>query len=203
MTRPTIACVAGAARQAKSLAAGVTALAPGARVEAFSMAGYLAADRPPSRVVLCPPGRSVAADLGFLSLATRRLLWSAPAPGLEQAIGGLRTSADPARPFRERARPSATPGGPVAALLLEGEVDLARARAALAASAPRLWIVETPGRVRLSDRQLASLARRGVRWSALEPVGVVALYATPALARAEASWRRLLPPRTPVWIRGR
>jgi hypothetical protein len=195
--------VAGAGRQAKALAGGVAALTPGASVDAFSVAGYLAAEDPPSRVVLCPPGRSVAADLEFLSRAARRLLWPAPAPRLQQAIGGLRNSEDPERGSRGRARRAAASGSGVAALLLEGEVDLARARAALAASGPRLWIVETPGRVRLSDRHLDAFERAGVRWSALEPVGVVALYAMPALARAASSWRNLLPPRTPVWIRSR
>lgn len=197
---PTIACVAPAGRPAKALAAGVAGLVGGERVEAFSLAGYLGAPAPASRIVLCPAGASVAADLEFLALAAGRLLWPAPPARLHQAIGGLRTKDGPARPAARRAafRPA---GGLVTALLLEGEVGVARARAAFAASGPRDWVVESPGRVRLTRRELDRLARAGVRWLALEPIELVALYATPALARARSRWQEILPPATRVWLR--
>jgi hypothetical protein len=91
-----------------------------------------------------------------------------------------------------------------AALLLEGPVDRARARAALAASPggaerPRDWIVESARHVRLSGPLLGALARAGVRWSALEPVEVAAVYAASAVARSLRR-RTWLPARTPVWI---
>ena len=192
-----IACVAPAVRRAKALSRSLAAFLPGKRLEAFSVASYLAALAPPSRIVLCPPGLSIPRDLEFLSRAARRLLWPAPPARFRQAIGGLRGTDGPARPAGRRA----ASGAPSAVLLLEGEVDLARARAALAAPGPRDWIVESPGRVRLSQRQLDRLARSGIRWSALEPVTVVALYATPALARARERWKRLLPGATRVWVR--
>jgi hypothetical protein len=44
------------------------------------------------------------------------------------------------------------------------------------------------------------LAQVGIRWSALLPIELVALYATPALARARRKWKALLPARTRVWI---
>jgi hypothetical protein len=196
----TIACVAPDGRRAKALADGVASRVPGQRVAAFSMAGYLAAEAPASRVVLCPKGLSVAEDLAFLALAAGRLLWPAPPARLAQAIGGLRNAEGP-RAARRRAPAGRTPGGLTAALLLEGLVDPARARAALAATGPRDWIVETPGRVHLSRGQLDRLARSGVRWSALEPITLVALYATPELARAQ--WKRLLPSETLLWVRDR
>lgn len=197
---PTIACVAPAGRQAKALAEGVAGLVPRERVAAFSLAGYLGAAAAPPRVVLCPPGGSVSQDMEFLALVSGRLLWPAPPARLHQAIAGLRTKDGPARPAARRAASRAA-GGLIAALLLEGEVGLARARAALAASGPRDWIVETPGRVRLTRGELARLERAGVRWQALDPIELVALYATPALARARARWKRLLPPATRVWLR--
>ena len=92
----------------------------------------------------------------------------------------------------------------MAALLLEGRVDPARMRAVLASASgvPRDWIVESPCHVALSATWARTLARAGVRLSTLEPVELVAVYAAPALARASARWRRLLPPRTAVWIKG-
>src|SRR5258706_16382344 len=84
---PTIACVSPAGRPARALAKGVAGLVPGERVEAFSLAGYLGAAAPVSRVVLCPAGVSVVADLDFLVLAAGRLLWPAPPARLHQAIG--------------------------------------------------------------------------------------------------------------------
>ena len=58
-----------------------------------------------------------------------------------------------------------------------------------------------PRRVRVSPGLMEKLRRQGVRWSALEPVSLVALLASPRLGRARSRWGRLLPPATPVWIR--
>jgi hypothetical protein len=196
----TIACIAPAVRRAKALSKAVAAFAAGERLDAFSMAGYLAAKSPPSRIVLCPSGRSVARDLEFLSLAARRLLWPAPPVRFQQAIGGLRNTDGPAS-LGQRREEAAVSGGLSAVLLLEGNVGLVRARAALSAGGPRDWVVESPGRVRLSPRQLDRLAGSGIRWSALAPVTLVALFATPALARARARWKGLLPATTRVWVR--
>jgi hypothetical protein len=169
----------------------------------LSLEGYLAAEAPPARVVLCPSGVSVARDVAFLARAAGRLLWPAPPGGFQAAIGGLRAEAGASQPSRRR-RKTAKPSAAVeAALLLEGEVGLARARAALAAAGPRRWIVETPGHVRIRQDHLEKLSRAGVRWSALEPVVLVALYATPALARARERWKGLLPASTRVWVRRR
>ena len=194
-----IACVAPAVRRAKALSKGLAAFAPGERLEAFSVATYLAAKAPPSRIVLCPSGVSVARDLEFLSRAARRLLWPAPPARFQQAIGGLRNTDGPARVGQRREEAMAS-GGLPAVLLLEGDIGPVRARAALAANGPRDWVVESPGRVRLSSRQLDRLARSGIRWSALAPVTLLALFATPALDRARARWKGLLPAATRVWV---
>jgi hypothetical protein len=60
--------------------------------------------------------------------------------------------------------------------------------------------VESTRHVRLPGHLHRTLARVGIRWSALEPIELVALYATPALVRARARWGSLVPPRTRVWI---
>jgi hypothetical protein len=92
-------------------------------------------------------------------------------------------------------------GETAAALLLEGTVTSARARALISQDA-RLWIVENVRRVRVSPALMERLRRQGVRWAALEPVSLVALLASPRLARVRSRWGRLLPRATPVWIRG-
>jgi hypothetical protein len=92
-------------------------------------------------------------------------------------------------------------GETAAALLLEGTVTSARARALISQDA-RLWIVENARRVRVSPALMERLRRQGVRWAALEPVSLVALLASPRLARVRSRWERLLPRATPVWIRG-
>lgn len=186
---------------ARRLARDLALRLPRARFEAFSLAGYLAADSPPSRVVLGPAGRSAAGDLAFLTRASRRLLWPAPPPRFRRAIGGLRNTEEPARPVRSRPLGTRSRTGVAAALLLEGEVDPERARAALAAAGPLAWIVEAPGRVRIADRSLEVFGRAGVRWFVLEPVSIVAVFATPALARSKKGRRALLPARAPFWIR--
>lgn len=197
-----IACVAETVRTASRLAPAVGERAGGAPVEPFSLTGYLAVPDPPRRVVLCPAGSSVLRDVRFLERAARRLLWPAPPARLADAIGGIRAEGSaPDSPPASPRRASRARGGGGPALLLEGVVDAPRARAALRRSATRHWIVETPGRVRLTERELAALAREGVRWAVLEPVTLVAVCAAPALARAARRWRALLPPRTSVWIR--
>jgi len=197
----TIACVAPSRRSAVSAAGRVAASLPNATVEAFSLSGYLAAARAPDRIVLCPAGISTAADLRFLDLAVERLLRPSPPRGLRAAIGGIRPHGD--RPRRAQAQPRREPGKAApgaSALLLEGRVGPSRALAALAASGPRDWIVESARHVRIPARLHRRLAQAGIRWSALEPIEIVALYATPALARAHRKWKALLPAQTRVWI---
>jgi hypothetical protein len=198
---PTIACVAPGRRSALSAADGVSASLPKARLEAFSLAGYLASANAPDRIILCPAGESTAADLRFLGLAVERLLWPGPPRGLRAAIGGIRPHGEgPRRAEAPRKGAEATAPATTSALLLEGLVGPARALSALAATGPRDWIVESTRHVRISAGLHRRLARNGVRWSALEPIELVALYATPALARARGKWKALLPPRTRVWI---
>jgi hypothetical protein len=88
----------------------------------------------------------------------------------------------------------------VSALLLEGTVTSARARALMSQDAG-LWIVEHPRRVRVDGGLMEKLKRQGVRWAALEPVSLLALLVSPRLARARSRWGRLFPRATPVWIR--
>ncbi len=198
----TIACVAPGRRSALSAADTVAASLPKARVEAFSLAGYLAAAHAPERIVLCPAGLSTAADLRFLGLAVERLLWPAPPRGLLAAIGGIRPHGDRPRRAQAQSRKDAEKAAPgrVSALLLEGRVGPSRALSALAASGPRDWIVESARHVRIPAHLHRTLAQGGIRWSALLPIELVALYATPALARARRKWKALLPARTRVWI---
>lgn len=189
-------------RMASVLAEVASEELPGATLVPFTLARYLRAGSPPRRVVLCPAGRSVARDLAFLRAVAARLLWPAPPARVAEAIDGIRAGED--APFvasAMRRRPESRRSGP--ALLLEGDVDAARAYAALRGSRTREWIVESAGRVRLSERSLARFAEAGVRWSVLTPVVVDGVCASRDLARARRSWRALLPPRTPVWIRDR
>jgi len=195
---PTIACVAASRARARTLAREIAERMPNECVEAFSLESYLASDDAPQRIVLCAASGSVDADRRFLRRASERLLWPAPPLRLREAIGGLRNEEETPR---DRARTRASSSVETAALLLEGMVGRDRARAALRAGGPRAWIVETPGCVRLERSELARLARAGVRWSALRPSGLEAVYASPALARSVGSWRGLVPKRTPVWIR--
>jgi hypothetical protein len=170
----------------------------------FSLADYLASARAPEQIVLCPSGRSLASDLDFLAAARERVLWGAPEEALSGAIEGLRGSPPPGpapgsprrrvRPVRNRRSETA------AALLLEGTVTSARARA-LSTQDAKLWIVENARRVRVSPGLMEQLRRQGVRWAALEPVSLIALLASPRLFRARSGWGRLLPRATPVWIR--
>lgn len=195
-----VVCIAPTGRLSRRAALEIAAGLPGVPVITRSIAGYLAAPRDGRRILLCPAGNSVQRDLAFLRRVARRLLWPAPSADFQDAIGGLRTrtARAPARSSPPRRRPAR---GLVAALLLEGRVDGARARAALDSSALRDWIVESPRHVQVSERLGRSLERAGVRWTVLEPVEVVALFARPELARARAGWKRMLPRGIPVWIR--
>jgi hypothetical protein len=195
-----VVCITPGGRLERRAAEEISAALRGVARTERSIGGYLEAPRPPRRIVICPSGRSVRNDVAFLRRVKRRLLWP-PAPGdFRNAIGGLRTRLAPV----SAAPPSRFPGerGLTAALLLEGVVGPERARAALAAAPPRNWIVASPRPVRLTPSLGRALERAGIRLWALDPVEVLALYASPALDRAVGQWRRLLPPRTPVWIRG-
>ncbi|HTY42763.1 MAG TPA: hypothetical protein VMH79_12890 [Thermoanaerobaculia bacterium] len=197
-----IACVADTVRSARASARELASRLAGARIAAFSLEGYLKAPSPPRGVVLCAGGNRAPAAAAFLERAARRLLWPAPALQLAEAIGGLR-----GEEIETPGQAAGRPPGPAAperrrALLLEGVVDAARVRALSKTSAPRAWIVESPGRVRLSRSALARLERDGVRWSALVPVRLVALHVSPRLARSPKIRRGLVPPRTPVWVSG-
>jgi hypothetical protein len=159
---------------------------------AWALDRFLDSGTDASRVVLCPAGDAVATDVAFLETARSRLLWPAPSPPLSAAIAGL-LGGSPAE-TEGSAPPSHAP-----ALLLEGRVTRQRAERALAGDA-RTWIVDRATCVRLSGDELRRLSAAGVRWAALAPVRVVAVAATPALARARGRWRNLLPRGTRVWI---
>lgn len=196
-----VVCLAPTGRLSRRAAAEIAAGLPGVPLVARSIAGYLAAGRDGRRILLCPSGNSVERDLAFLRRVARRLLWPAPTADFLDAIGGLRTRAAALAPARSSPAPRRAARGLVAALLLEGRVDAVRARAVLDSSALRDWIVESPRHVQVSERLGRSLERAGVRWTALEPVDVVALFARPELARARARWKGMLARETPVWIR--
>ncbi len=185
---PTLSTARAAARALRRRSADATFLP-------FSLDRLIGSRTAPIRVALCPGGVDIGDDLRFLEDARARLLWPPPPPTLQAAIAGLlgegAAAATRARASRRRRFSPA--------LLLEGTVTRRRARHALESDA-RMWIVDRAGHVRLSREELDDLAKRGVRWFALEPVQVTALLAAPALARRRERWRHLLPPRTPVWI---
>lgn len=200
MTRAVV-CITPAGRLPRATAAAIEAALPGVPRTTRSLSRYLAAPGSDSRILLVPAGASVSRDLAFLRHAARRLLWPAPSADFRDAIGGLRTEGSSPRAERTRQPPRRQARGTVTALLLEGRVDPSRMRAILASGAPRDWIVESPRHVVLPAGLERALERAGVRWSALEPVELVAVCVGAALAKVRARWRRLLPPRTAVWIR--
>jgi hypothetical protein len=162
---------------ARRLAARALSIAP---LTPCTPASYLRREAAPSRVVLCAPADGTAE---FLRDCAARLLWPPPPADLHRAIAGIRSGADaPLRPRRPPSRPRRR--RLLAARLLEGRVDRRRAAAALGAGRPLDWIVESPRHVRLSGRELDALAQSGVRWSALEPVELVAVYGPAGLARS-------------------
>ena len=195
--RDPVAVVAPTRASARSAAVFLSQRLGGA-VTACSLAGYLASEQAPGRIVHCPAGRSLEGDIDFLQAASERSFWPPPDAIVLGAIEGLLGSLPPAaargRLRRGRARDART------ALLLEGTVTSERARAALASDA-RLWIVEHPRKVRVSRSLMERLRKAGVRWSALDPVSVVAVLASPRLAAARSRWKDLVPPGTPLWIR--
>jgi hypothetical protein len=190
-----VALVAPSKAQARSAAAAVRARLRGKRGEPVSLSDLFVGGPTFDGVVLCPGGADVERDLGFLERARDRLLWPAPDPDLHGAIAGflghdLPDSSAPVARGRARRK---------IAFLFERLVTPAQVRAALQSDA-RHWIVNSAQRVRLSERQLARLRAEGVRWSALQPVRLIALVASPELVRARRRWQRLLPADTPVWL---
>jgi hypothetical protein len=180
---------------ARSAAAALAPEFPSARLVPLSLAQYRARRGMPLPAILAPAGADRASDRRFLESARARILWK-PAPrDLYAAIAGVLTD------LPERRRREIAPADthkhehehePASALLLEGAITPARARAALA-SAGRHWIVEHVGKVRLSGAQLASLSRAGVRWSVLHPVTLL------AIADRTGCARMLFPRGTRIW----
>jgi hypothetical protein len=176
---------------------------PCAPLERYSLDSYVRARSAPDRVVLCPQGRNLDADLAFLEAVKRRLLWPPPPPDIAGAIAGLVTetaaAAAPASatsPSRRKPGPRAQ--GPLhAALLLEGLVTRERADRALE-SPIRLWIVESVRCISLQEADLEDLAWKGVHWAALRPIELAGLVVSGALARARARWPRSMRSR-PAW----
>ncbi len=195
--RHPVAVVAPTKGSARSAASFLTRRLDGA-VTACSLAGYLASERAPARIILCPAGPSLEREIEFFRRVGERILWSPPDEILRSALEGLLGSLPPAAAGGSQ-RPRGAREGRTA-LFLEGVVTSERARAALAGDA-RLWIVEHPRRVRAGRPLMEKLRKAGVRWTALDPVTVVAVLASPRLAAARSRWRSLLPPGTPVWIR--
>lgn len=189
----TIFVLAPTRRRAREGALRVVELSPGRTVLALSWDRFASAGTAVERVVLCPTGVSVSADVRFLARVARRALWPAPPRPLHDAIAGLLPDLPPGD-AGSAAIHDARP-----ALLLEGRVTPARIRAAVA-SDTRHWIVEHAALPTVSARTLTSLERRGVRWSALRPIRPLAVLASPALARARERWRSLLPSETAVWV---
>jgi hypothetical protein len=191
-----VSLVSPTAAAAREAGLAVARRLPDTRVVPVSLRRFTRDPGAPLRIVLCPEGESVAGDVGFLREVRRTILWPPPAAEVWSAIAGLRGSHD------------APPGGAAAGrrrsgrrsvLLLEGDVTLERARRAALSGAPRDWIVERVQRVRISSKGLEELRRLGIRWATLDPVEVIALAASPALANARAKWARLLPDAVPIW----
>jgi len=196
--RPPLALLGPTSGAARALAPRLEARLPAFSLVSLSLARFLSDRGAPSRVVLCPEGASLPADLAFLDSARRRALWPPPGIDLWGAIAGLRGS-------HEAAPKSAPIPGPgrsrrTSALLLEGDVTPASASRAAASGAPRHWIVERVQRVRISEAGLEELRLRGIRWSVLEPVEVIGVAASPALANSRGRWKGWLPAKVPLWV---
>jgi len=185
-----------AARIAASRLAATSRL--GAPLTPCTPASYLRREAAPSRVVLCASSRSPGRAASFLRSCAQRLLWPAPPGDLRRAIDGIRSGGGHPRLLKRL--PPAPRRRVTSARLLEGRVDGPRAAAALEAGRPLDWIVESPRHVRLTDRQLAALGERGVRWSALEPVELVAVFAPSAPAGSGRGWTRAVGRGVPLWI---
>lgn len=196
MSRHSVAVVGPTSRVARELALRLAPRLAAFRVAPYSLGGFLADRKAPSRIVIGPSGRLVGDDVRFLEEVRRRALWSTPGAELAGAIAGLRgdhdsLAAGPAPPRGGRGRTTA--------LLLEGDVTRARAARAVDSGAPRNWIVERVQNVRIPAAPLAKLRALGIRWSVLEPIEVVALAASSDLARSPARWASRLPAGVPVW----
>lgn len=191
-----VSLVSPTAAAAREAGFAVARRLPDTRLVPLSLSGFARDPRAPLRIVLCPEGVSTAGDVGFLREARRTILWPSPVAEVWSAIAGLRGSHDAppggAAPTRGR-------WGRRSVLLLEGDVTLERARRAALSGAPRDWIVERVQRVRIPPTGLEELRQLGIRWAALDPVEVVALVASPALARERAKWARLLPGDIAIW----
>ena len=174
---------------ARSAAAALAPEFPSARLLPLSLAQYRARRGVPLPAILVPAGANRASDRRFLEAARARILWKPAPQDLYAAIAGVLTDLPERR--REK-RPDPHKHEPVSALLLEGAITPARARAALASPA-RHWIVEHVGKVRLSGAQLASLSRAGVQWSVLHPARVL------AIADRTGCARNLFPRGTRIW----
>lgn len=199
MSRLPVAVVGPTSPVARAIALPLAPLLAPFRVSHFSLARFLADRKAPPRIVICPEGRLLREDLLFLEEVRRRALWPGPGTELAGAIAGLRGEHDP--PAGDSTpRPSGR--GRTSALLLEGDVTSARAARAVDSGAPRHWVVERVQSVRIPAARLDELRRLGIRWSALEPVEVIALAASPDLARVAARSPSRLPARVPVWTIG-
>ena len=196
--RPPVGLLGPTPAAARRFVAGLESRLPHFTLVPFSLARFRSDREAPARVVICPAGGSLTADLAFLEATFRGVLWPPPGVDLWGAIAGLRGSHD------ESPRGARTPGprSPrrISALLLEGDVTPASARRAAESEAPRRWVVERVQRVRISDAGLEELRRNGIRWSVLEPVEVIGVAASPALAGARSRWRRFLAADVPVWV---
>ncbi len=196
--RPPVGLVGPTPAASRRFAAGLASRLPGVTFVPLSLARFRSDREAPARVVLCPAGASLPGDLAFLEATFRRVLWPPPGVDLWAAIAGLRGSHD--EPPRGARTPGPRSARRTSALLLEGDVTPEGARRAAASGAPRRWVVERVQRVRISDTGLEELRLRGIRWSVLEPVEVIGVAASPALAGARNRWRRFLPAEVPVWV---
>ena len=194
-----VAVIAESLRAARS-AARRLARASGLRapLTPCTPASYLRLEAAPSRIVLCASARGAARSESFLRACATRLLWPPPPGDVHQAIDGIRAELGPPRLLKRSAAPPRLRRY-TAARLLEGRVDGRRASAALEAGRPLDWIVESPRHVRLTSGQLEELAARGVRWSALEPVELLGVFAPAPVAGPRRSWARVLGRRVPLW----
>ena len=186
-----IALIAPDARRAERMARLLSPIHGG--LAPFTLEYFLASRRAGPAFVLDVGGGSTAHAIAFFERVRRRLLWPPPSARLGAAIAGLREPPAAIRGPRPR-------GTSASGLLLEGTVTPTRARRALRRTElSRDWIVEDPRRVRISDDELAELAREGVRWFALMPLELVAVVAGPALRRRLPRGRNGVPRGTPVW----
>src|SRR5687768_10069539 len=191
-----IALVGPTVPVARAFAARLLLRLPEAELLAYSLRRFLSDRRAPSRIVICPAGKSVREDVLFLEDVRRRALWPRPDSELAGAIAGLRGEHDAPEPGSAALRSGR---GRTTALLLEGDVTQARAASAARSGAPRHWIVERVQRVRIPPAALEELRRIGIRWSALEPIEVISLAASPGLAGDPTRWASQLPGGVPVW----